>query len=188
MQDRVAVSVSGLPDEGDGHKGQEVQGKRMTSKLAGPKDFWIGLIYLGFGVLALYLGWDYKFGTAGRMGPGYFPLVLAWMLVALGFASLVRAVLVKGTPVGEIAWLQLALIVTAVVCFAFLLPRMGAIVALFTLCVISAMASNQFKLEAKATIGLLGLIIICVLVFVKGLGVPMPLAGSWLQPIFPWLR
>ena len=28
----------------------------MISKLAGPKDFWIGLIYLGFGALALYFG------------------------------------------------------------------------------------------------------------------------------------
>jgi hypothetical protein len=154
----------------------------MISKLAGPKDFWIGLIYIGFGSLALYIGWDYKFGTAGRMGPGYFPLVLAWMLVGLGFASLVRSVFVKGTQVGEIAWLPLALIVTAVVCFAFLLPRMGAVVALFALCVISAMASNEFKFEWKATLGLLGLIIVCVLVFVKGLGVPMPITGSWLQP------
>jgi Tripartite tricarboxylate transporter TctB family len=155
----------------------------MISKLAGPKDFWIGLIYLGFGAFALYFGWDYKFGTAGRMGPGYFPLVLAWMLVALGFASLVRAVLVKGSPIGDIGWLPLALILTAVVCFGFLLPRMGAFVALCTLCVISAMASDLFKYEAKATLGLILAVLACVVVFVNGLGVPMPLLGSWLEPI-----
>jgi hypothetical protein len=36
------------------------------------------------------------------------------------------------------------------------------------------------------------LIVCCALVFVKGLGVPIPLLGSWLDPvlgpILPWLR
>jgi Tripartite tricarboxylate transporter TctB family len=155
----------------------------MISKLAGPKDFWIGLLYLGFGGLALYLGWDYKFGTAGRMGPGYFPLVLAWMLVGLGFASLVRSVLVKGTQVEQVGWLPLTLIMTAVVCFAFLLPRVGAFVSLCTLCIISAMASDLFKYEAKTTLGLILAVLACVIVFVNGLGVPMPLLGSWLEPV-----
>jgi hypothetical protein len=154
----------------------------MISKLAGPKDFWIGLIYLGFGGLALYFGWDYKFGTAGRMGPGYFPLVLAWMLVALGLASLARAVLVKGTKVEEIGWLPLVLILTAVMCFGFLLPRMGAFVALCVLCIVSAMASDLFKYEAQATLGLILAVLACVIVFVNGLGVPMPILGTWLEP------
>jgi Tripartite tricarboxylate transporter TctB family len=155
----------------------------MISKLAGPKDFWIGLIYLGFGGLALYLGWDYKFGTAGRMGPGYFPLVLAWMLVLLGFASLVRSVFVKGTQVSEIGWLPLALIMTSVICFAFLLPRVGAFVSLCVLCIISAMASDLFRYEAKAALGLMLAVSACVVVFVNGLGVPMPVLGSWLEPV-----
>lgn len=154
----------------------------MTSKLAGPKDFWIGLMYIGFGSLGLYLGWNYKFGTAGRMGPGYFPLVLAWILVGLGFISLVRSFFVKGSAIGKIAWLQLALIVTAVVCFAFLLPRIGAFFSLSVLAIISAMASNEFGFEDKAALGLIGIILACVVVFVIGLGVPMPLLGSWLEP------
>jgi hypothetical protein len=154
----------------------------MIPKLAGPKDFWIGLIYIAFGGIALYVGWDYKFGTAGRMGPGYFPLVLAWMLVIMGALSLISSVLVKGSPISEIAWLPLALTLTAVVAFGFLLPRMGAFVALCALSVISAMASNEFKFEPRATLGLVGLILICVLIFVNGLGVPMPVLGTWLEP------
>jgi hypothetical protein len=153
-------------------------------KIVGPKDFWIGLIYIGFGGLALYIGWDYKFGTGARMGPGYFPLVLAWMLVIMGGLSLISSVVVKGTPISEIAWLPLALTLTAVVAFGFLLPRMGAFVALCTLSVISAMASNEFKFESRATLGLIGLVLICVLIFINGLGVPMPVLGTWLEP---WL-
>ena len=155
----------------------------MNSKLAGPKDFWIGLIYLAFGIAGLYLGWDYKFGTAGRMGPGYFPLVLSAILVILGLLSLVRAVFVKGSEISEINWLPMILILLANASFGFLLPKMGAVVALSTMCVIAAIASNEFKVELKASLGLLAISILCVIVFVNGLGVPMPVLGTWLEPI-----
>jgi hypothetical protein len=154
----------------------------MISKLAGPKDFWIGLIYIGFGAAALYIGWDYKFGTAGRMGPGYFPLVLAVMLILLGLMSLVRSVFVKGSPVSEIAWLQLILVLLANALFGFLLPRAGAVVALSTMCLVAAIASHEFKFELRATLGLIAISLLCVLVFVNGLGVPMPVLGTWFEP------
>jgi Tripartite tricarboxylate transporter TctB family len=158
------------------------QGKRMISKLAGPKDFWIGLIYIAFGGAGLYLGWDYKFGTAGRMGPGYFPLVLSTILVALGMLSLVRSVFIKGSEISEINWLPMILILLANASFGFLLPKMGAVVALSTMCLIAAIASEEFKFDIKASLGLLAISIACVVVFVNGLGVPMPVLGTWLEP------
>jgi hypothetical protein len=150
----------------------------MNKILAGPKDFWIGLIYLLTGLAGLYFGWDYKFGTAGRMGPGYFPLVLSWLLVAFGLISIVRSVLVKGEPVSEIQWLPMVLIMTAVVAFAFLLPRVGSFISLSALVLISALASNEFKFDVKSMLGMFGVVALCTLVFVNGLGVPMP------DPIF----
>jgi zinc transporter ZupT len=56
---------------------------------------------------------------------------------------------------------------------------------------VSASASNEFRLDGKAFAGLVALIAFCILVFVKGLGVPMPIVGSWFEPIAvmaPWLR
>ena len=47
----------------------------------------------------------------------------------------------------------------------------------------SAAASEHFKFDWKATAGLVALVVFCALVFVKGLGVPMPLVGTWLQPL-----
>jgi Tripartite tricarboxylate transporter TctB family len=154
----------------------------MNAKFAGPKDFWIGLIYIFFGGLALYFGWDYKFGTAGRMGPGYFPLVLATILVILGLLSLIRSVFVKGSEISEISWLPMILILLANGLFGFLLPRTGAVVALCVMCLVAAIASNEFKLDLKASLGLIGISLLCVLVFVNGLGVPMPVLGTWLEP------
>lgn len=44
----------------------------MLTRVSSPKDFWTGLIYVALGLSALWFGRDYRFGTAGRMGPGYF--------------------------------------------------------------------------------------------------------------------
>ena len=38
-----------------------------------PKDFWAGVLFILFGGGACIIALDYAMGTAGRMGPGYFP-------------------------------------------------------------------------------------------------------------------
>jgi hypothetical protein len=35
--------------------------------------------------------------------------------------------------------------------------------------------------------GIVALILFCSLVFVKALGVPMPLIGDWVAPLLAWL-
>jgi Tripartite tricarboxylate transporter TctB family len=162
----------------------------MAGLVRAPKDFWAGAICSAIGAFALWVGQDYKFGTAGRMGPGYFPIVLSWMLVGLGALSIARSFVRTGEPVTAILWKPMFLILLATGLFGFLLPRAGLVIALLTLCLVSAAASNQFRFDWKATAGLFLLITGCVLVFVKGIGVPMPIIGTWLEPYLsiPWLR
>jgi hypothetical protein len=162
----------------------------MAGLVRAPKDFWAGAICVGIGGAALWIGRDYEFGTASRMGPGYFPLVLASILTGLGVISILRSFLVPGEPVSAILWKPMVLILLAATLFGYLLPRAGVVIALLVLCLVSAAASTQFRFDWKATGGLFVLITFCVLVFVKGLGVPMPITGTWLQPYvsIPWLR
>jgi hypothetical protein len=159
--------------------------------MAAPKDVWAGLIYIALGGAMFWVALGYRLGTAGRMGPGYFPRVLALILVLIGIISLVRGLIVQGEPVGDLAWKPLALISLSSVLFGLLLERAGLAVALAALVLVSASASNQFRWDGKALAGLVALVAFCVLVFVKGLGVPMPILGSWLEPVAvmaPWLR
>ena len=51
-----------------------------------PKDFFAGLIFIGFGLVAVIIGSNYSLGTAARMGPGYFPRILGILLILLGAA------------------------------------------------------------------------------------------------------
>ena len=39
---------------------------------------------MALGALGLWLGWDYAFGTTARMGPGFVPKLLCWLLVGTG--------------------------------------------------------------------------------------------------------
>ena len=43
------------------------------------KDFLSGLMFIAFGLAALYFGRKLAMGTAVRMGPGYVPHMLAYI-------------------------------------------------------------------------------------------------------------
>ena len=151
----------------------------MATLIRNPKDFWTGVLYVAFGGAAFWLAREYGMGTASRMGPGYFPTVLSALLMLFGVISLGRSFIVPGEAIGKLALKSAALIVVATVLFGFLLPRAGLVIALLVLVLVSASASEKFRFDWRAVAGLVLLVAFCALVFVKGLGVPMPLLGSW---------
>ncbi|MBY5905457.1 tripartite tricarboxylate transporter TctB family protein [Rhizobium leguminosarum] len=148
-------------------------------KITNPKDFWAGTLYILFGLGAVLTARSYPFGSATRMGPGYFPTILGVILALLGLLSLFRAFRSDGEPVGSIAWKPLLAITGGTALFAFLLQRTGLPLALAVLILISAAISENFKIGWRPALALTSLIAFCVIVFVKLLGVPLPLVGSW---------
>jgi Tripartite tricarboxylate transporter TctB family len=144
-----------------------------------PRDFWAGAIYLALAIVVIWIGRDYQLGTSARMGPGYFPTVLGFVLAVFGVVSIGRSFIRPGEPISALAWRPLAFVLGSVVLFGLLLERMGVLVALACLIVVSALASRNSRLDATSIAALIGLVAFCVIVFVKGLGVPMPLIGTW---------
>jgi hypothetical protein len=155
----------------------------MTSRVQNPKDFWTGMIYLAVGAGVIFIARNYSVGTASRMGPGYFPLALAGLLIVFGLAAVVRSFIVPGEPIGAFAWKPMVLVLGATALFGALISTLGLVIALLALVLVSAAASEKFRFDWRAVLGLVALIIFCSLVFVKGLGVPMPLFGPWLEPL-----
>jgi hypothetical protein len=144
-----------------------------------PKDFGAGILYIAFGAVGYFIAIDYGFGRASRMGPGYFPSVLSALLMAFGLIAVIRSFIRPGEPIGGFAWKAAVYVVGSNVVFGLLLIPAGLIVALLALILISAAASIHFKFDWKAIGALIVLVVFCALVFVKGLGVPMPLLGTW---------
>jgi hypothetical protein len=142
------------------------------------RDFWAGLLYLIIGVAALYMAGDYEMGTAISMGPGYFPKVLSGLLVLIGAISLIRSFIVEGEPLQGFAFSKIIFVTLSIVAFALLVEGAGLAIAVIAVFFISALASKFFNW--KFTLGIaLGAAVFCSLVFVKGLGIPLPIFGSW---------
>jgi hypothetical protein len=142
------------------------------------KDFWTGIIYIFFGSSAILLARGYGMGTAVKMGPAYFPSILGGLLILIGLISLIRSFFTTGTPIEKFALKGLAFIMVSTVLFGLLVRRTGLILALPLLVLVSAYASKEFNWVSSALMAI-GLTLFCILVFLKGLGIPLPIIGPW---------
>ncbi len=135
---------------------------------------WAGLTFLATGVAAMLVARAYPAGTALRMGPGYFPRVLAGILILFGLHAVWRGL--RRPERIEGAWSPRALIVLplAMVLFGVLMEHAGFVPAIAALVLGSAAAGRQFRLlEVLLLTGFLTAI--SVAIFVWGLGLPYPL-------------
>jgi hypothetical protein len=149
---------------------------------AGIKDILSGLIFVGLGGAFGYAASGYPIGTAFRMGPGYFPLLLGGALVALGVAIVVKGVTAAAAeaPIGPVPWRGAILILAALVFFGATVRGLGLVLALAGTALLSALASRQNSPLAALAIAAC-LTAACVLIFHYGLGITVPLFGPWVR-------
>ncbi len=148
-------------------------------KIRSIKDLFAGLIYIFFGASAILIAREYNMGSAFKMGPAYFPTVLSALLIVVGSISVIRAFILPGTPIGAISIKGLLLVTASIVVFGLVVRGAGLVIALPLLLFISAAASVKIRWQTTLIIAL-GLTLFCVLVFLKGLGIPLPVIGPWL--------
>jgi hypothetical protein len=151
----------------------------MDSRIS--KDLLAGLAFIGFGLAFGYASVGYELGTALRMGPGYFPLVLSGVLVLLGVAIIAEGFLApEPGSIGPVPWRGLVLLGGALFIFGFTVRGLGLAPSLAIAIFMSAFASHRTGLVGAAVLTI-GLTLFCVLIFVYALGLPLPLLGPWLD-------
>lgn len=150
----------------------------MKGRVRDPSDFWSGAIFIAVGLAAMIMGQDYPMGSAGRMGPGYFPTVLGGLLAVLGVVSVARSLFRPGETIGRFAIKNLLLVLGATVLFGVLVRDAGIVVAIIALVLLGGLASSKFRFGPYAVLAV-GMAVFAVLVFVKALGLPMPVFGPW---------
>ncbi len=122
------------------------------------KDFFSGLLFMVVGGAFAYGATNYSIGTAARMGPGYFPLMLGILLALLGAVVAFKALVVEtpdGDKIGKWAWKPLIFIIAANLLFGVMigglpkigLPPMGLIAGIFALTLVASKAGDTFKLK-----------------------------------------
>jgi len=133
-----------------------------------------GILFMIFaGALAIQAS-QLELGTASRMGPGYFPLLLSKILGLLGFGIFISAFIKSEDKYIKADWRGLFFITLAVITFGFLLERLGFLASVAVSSLLSSFAIRPINLIG-AVILVCGLSLFCTIVFVWGLKLPVQL-------------
>jgi hypothetical protein len=141
------------------------------------RDFWAGLMFLVVGVGFAIGATNYSMGTSARPGAGYFPLGLGVLTAVLGALILFEALSIEtedGEPVGRIAWRPMIVIFLTIMVFGALLPRLGMLLTIPILIVMTSLAGDEFHWRGVA-INAAVLTFSSWVIFVWGLKLTMPL-------------
>lgn len=150
----------------------------MSISIKSPKDFWCGLLLIAIAAVFAAGLVGLPIGTAFRMGPGYFPMVLMILLGFLGAVILVNGLRVEGPPVGAIPIRPLLLIAMPIVFFGLTLRGLGLVLSLtITVLATTFAARNWNPVVALSTTA--ALVVGSIAIFVYGLGLPLSLFGPW---------
>lgn len=145
----------------------------MNSTLFTRKDLWVGLFFIVFGFGAYWIALEYPTGSALRMGPGYFPRIVAGLLVPIGLLVLWGALRSEGDGIERIRFRPLIAITLAVLVFVFV-NRLGILLCATLVIALSALGSTETRWREVA-ISILVLNLLVYLVFMRGLGLQFPL-------------
>ena len=143
------------------------------------RDFFAGLFYVILGAVGMFIARDYPFGSALRMGPGYFPTVLGAIMICFGVAVAMMGIKNNEKIKPHWSFRALVMLPVATVVFGWMMEETGFIPALLVLIPLSAAAGKEFK-WLEISLLTVGVTILSVLLFIKGLGLPYPLIkGLW---------
>jgi hypothetical protein len=142
------------------------------------RDVWAGLMLIGTGLAAIIIARDYTFGSALRMGPGYFPSVLGSIVVLFGVYLVARGLRRPGPLAGKLSLRALVVLPASLVLFGLLMDYAGFVPALIVLIVGSSAAGSEFD-PIEALLLAAGLTAFAVVLFVWGIGLPFPLIVGW---------
>lgn len=132
------------------------------------------MLFLFFGGVAAWVARDYPMGSALRMGPGYFPLVLGVLLALLGLAACIRGLGIKGEHIESVRFRPLLLILGSIGIFATAIEHAG-IIAATILTVVGAAAASPESRPREVIVLVIVLLALAVGVFTYALGLPFKL-------------
>jgi hypothetical protein len=147
----------------------------MTFRVRSQREFTAGLIFFCIGSVWLAGSLDHRIGSATAMGPGYFPLVVSFVVAALGIASVIRSLTSADADTVE-PWPLAALlfVLGGVVGFGLLLQSAGLIAAAAVLILLSCWSRLRTR-PAETLLLAVALIALVSGIFVFGLGMQVDL-------------
>jgi hypothetical protein len=144
-------------------------------QIKSPQDFGAAIVFLAIGLAGAYFGSELRFGTAGNMGPGFFPVILSWIIVAIGVVVGTKAVTIEGPRMEPVQLRPILVIISAILIFGYLIDKLGLAITAALLTVLAAFARRWREVSLLETILLAaGLALFSVALFVYALTQPFP--------------
>lgn len=141
-----------------------------------------GAVFLVIAALFALGTTELPLGSAIRMGPGYFPLMLAIILGGLGAIILVKGLGRAPSPIGRIPWRGLVFILAAPIVFGLTVRGLGLAPSIALVAAIATLASARATPLLIVALAV-GLTVFCLIVFHYGLGLPYALLGPWVTSL-----
>jgi hypothetical protein len=143
-------------------------------RIAAPTDFVAGFFFIAMAALGLWLLRDVRLGTSMRMGPGYLPTVLCYLLLLVGLWMMGRSFVVSGAPLERWYLRPLAFVLGALALFSLTIDKLGLVATIVTMVVVAALATPESRWKEVA-ISALALAAFSAALFVTALGLPLPI-------------
>lgn len=138
-----------------------------------PKDFWAGVLFIVLGGSACLIALDYAMGSAGRMGPGYFPRILGLLLAGLGLILVLRSFRLQGEKISFPTFVPLGVVLLSVFVFGIAVNYLGLVLSTIVLVLIASTASHEYRWK-ESVIASLALAVFVVIAFRYGLKLQLP--------------
>lgn len=134
-----------------------------------PADIISGLFLTAVGLFfAFYAMANYGVGTLSRMGPGYFPVALGFVLAVLGLLVVLPALSRPGQG-PKINWKALFIITGSIVVFGATLRVLGTVAATMITVVVASLADDDITWKGRAMLAAVVAPLV-YLIFIFGLG------------------
>jgi uncharacterized membrane protein len=119
------------------------------------RDFWAGAMFVLFGLFFVVGARDYTFGGTAKMGPGFFPTILGFILAGLGIVITVLSFSRARDPLPQFVWRPLLILIVAICLYGVLLPTAGFVLGTVVLIVVGARADPESRLLESLILGVL---------------------------------
>lgn len=129
-------------------------------------------VVVALGAIMVIEGRSYDLGDIGRIGPGFFPIALGVLLIAMG-VGLVLEVRRLAVPAPPVHWRAMALVMLALAAFAVTVRTLGLVPATVLLVGIAGLADRTFRPRPMALTAA-ALSAVGYGLFVKAFAVPLP--------------
>jgi hypothetical protein len=148
-----------------------------------PADLLAGALFIVLGAVFLVGARAYEMGTLLRMGSGFYPTLLAGLLIGLGLAILVRALIIGGKAAGAseaftVNWSSGVPVLGGILAFGLLIGGGGLYVAMPAAVGMAGLGARPIR-PVGTIVTALVMTAACDLIFRRALGLPIPALGNW---------